>query len=104
MAAAAQRVIDDYIQGGWEVAYTDGSSDTHPQAGMVGGHGVYFGDLRDMAALLPTKEKQTNDRGELRAALHAIRVRNPQRRTLMCSDSPLVVMGATGKASKWATA
>ena len=101
MAATAQSVIDEYMQGGWEVAYTDGSSDTHPQAGMVGGYGVYFGDCGDMAAPLPTKEKQTISRGELRAALHAIRLRNPKRRTLICSDSQLVVMGATGKASKW---
>ena len=68
---------------------------------MVGGYGVYFGDQRDMAAPLPTTEKQTNNRGELRAALHAIRLRNPERRTLICSDSQLLVMGAIGKASKW---
>ena len=42
-----------------------------------------------------------NNRGEIRAALHAIRHRNPEKRTLICSDSQLVVMGATGKASKW---
>ena len=60
MAAAAQSVIDEYTQGGWEVVYTDGSSDTHPQAGMVGGYGVYFGDHRDPAApLQSTKGKPT---------------------------------------------
>ena len=101
MAAEAQRVIDEYTQGGWEVAYTDGSSESHPQAGMVGGYGVYFGDHRDMAAPLPTTERQTNNRGELRAALHAIRSQDPAQKTLICSDSQLVVMGVTSKASKW---
>ena len=98
MAAEAQSVIDEYIQGGWEVAYTDGTSEIHPQAGMVGGYAVYLGDHTDMAASLPITEKQTNNRG---AALHAIRRHNLHRRTLMCSDSQLVVMGATGKASNW---
>ena len=80
-------VIDEYMQGVWEVAYTDGSSKTHPQVGMVGGYGVYFGDHGDVAAPLPITEKQTNNRAELRAALHTIRLRKPERRTLICSDS-----------------
>ena len=40
-------------------------------------------------------------RGELLAAIHAIRHRIAHKRTLICSDSKLVIMGATGKASKW---
>ena len=51
---------------------------------MVGGYEVYFGDHRDTARCVPTKDKHTN-RGELLAALHAIRHRNPQRPTLICS-------------------
>ena len=65
LAAAAQSVIDEYTQGGWELAYTDGSLDTHPQVGMVGGYGVYFGDHTDLAAPLPVNEKQPNNRGEI---------------------------------------
>ena len=81
--------------------YMGGSSVTHPEAGMVGGYGVFFGDHRDTARYIPTEDKQTNHSGELLAALHAIRHRTPQQRTLICSDSKLVIMGAIGKASKW---
>ena len=35
------------------------------------------------------------------AAPHAIQHRNLQKRSRICSNSKLVVMGATGKASKW---
>ena len=68
---------------------------------MVGGFGVFFGDHRDTAQCIPINQKQINNRGELLAAIHAIRHRTPHKRTLICSDLKLVVMGATGKASKW---
>ena len=101
MAEAHQKVIDEYVAEGWEAIYPDGSSEVHPEAGMVGGFGVYFGDHRDTAQCIPITQKQTNNRGELLAAIHAIRHRTPHKRTLICSDSKLVVMGATRKASKW---
>ena len=37
---------------------------------------------------------------DLRVALHTIHQHNQRRHTLMC-DSQLVIMGTTGKASKW---
>ena len=40
MAAAHQKIIKEYVKEGWEVIYLDGSSETHPEAGMVGL--VYF--------------------------------------------------------------
>ena len=101
MAEAHQKVIDEYVTEGWEAIYPDGSSEVHPEAGMVGGFGVYFGDHRDTAQCIPITQKQTNNRGELLAAIHAICHRTPHKCTLICSDSKLVVMGATGKASKW---
>ena len=101
MAEAHQKVIDEYVAEGWKAIYPDGSSEVHPEAGMVGGFGVYFGDHRDTAQCIPISQKQTNNRGELLAAIHAICHRTPHKRTLICSDSKLVVMGATGKASKW---
>ena len=101
MAEAHQKVIDEYVAEGWEAIYPDGSSEVHPEAGIVGGFGVYFGDHRDTAQCIPITQKQTNNRGELLAAIHAIRHRTQHKRTLICSDSKLVVMGATGKASKW---
>ena len=101
MAEAHQKVIDEYVAEGWEAIYPDGSSQVHPEAGMVGGFGVYFGDHRDTAQCIPITQKQTNNRGELLAAIHAIPHRTRHKRTLICCDSKLVVMGATGKASKW---
>ena len=101
MAEAHHKVIEEYVAEGWEAIYPDGSSEVHPEAGMVGGFGVYFGDHRDTAQCIPITQKQTNNRGELLAAIHAIRHRTQHKRTLICSDSKLVVMGATGKASKW---
>ena len=41
MAAAHQKVIDEYEAEGWEAIYPDGSSETHPEAGMVGGSGYF---------------------------------------------------------------
>ena len=54
MAAAHQKVIDEYVAEGWEAIYPDGSSEIHPEAGMVGGFGVFFGDHRDTAQCIPT--------------------------------------------------
>ena len=71
MAEAHQKVIDEYVAEGWEAIYPDGSSEVHPEAGMVGGFGVYFGDHRDTAQCIPITQKQTNNRGELLAAIHA---------------------------------
>ena len=62
---------------------------------------MFFGDSRDTAEFIPVHEKQTNNRGELRAALRALQSRTRGKRTLICSDSLLVVNGALGKAQKW---
>ena len=96
-----ERIIARYAQAGWEIIYTDGSSEVHTSAGQVGGYGVFFGDSRDTAEFIPVHEKQTNNRGELRAALRALQSRTRGKRTLICSDSLLVVNGALGKAQKW---
>ena len=82
MAAAHQKIIDEYVAQGWEAIYPDGSSETHPEACMVGGFGVFFGDHRDTTQCIPVHQKQTNNRGELLAAIHAIRHRTAHKRTL----------------------
>ena len=46
-------MIDKYVHEGWEVIFLDGSSETHLEAGMVGGYGVFFGDHRDTALHIP---------------------------------------------------
>ena len=101
MAAAQQKIIDEYVAQAWEATYADGSSETHPKAGMVGGFGVFIGEHQDTAQCIPIHQKQTNNRGELLVAIHAIRHRTPHKRTLICSDPKKVVMGATSQASKW---
>ena len=99
MAASHKVLVHKYNQAGWEIIYTDGSSEDHPTVGWVGGYGVYFGDARDTTRHIPREERQTNNRGERRAALHAVQHRS--KRTLICSDSLLVVQGIMGKAQKW---
>ena len=79
----------------------DGSSELRPVAGRVGGYGVYFGDSRDVAQPPPTDEAQTNNRGELRAALAALRGHVRGTRSLICPDSTYVVDGVLGQAQKW---
>ena len=67
----------------------------------MGGYGVSFGDSRDTAEPIPVSEPQTNNRGELRAALRALQARSPDKPVLICPDSLLVVDGVHGKAQKW---
>ena len=44
LAAAHHKVIDEYVTEGWEAIYPDGSSETHREAGMVGGgRGIFRG-------------------------------------------------------------
>ena len=73
-----------------------------PHSGM--GRGVWSllrGFQRYMADFLPIHEKQTNNRGELRAALVALQKKTQAKQTLICPDSLLVVDGALSKAQKW---
>ena len=60
------------MNSGWEVIYLDGLSVEHEVVGRVGGYEVSFEDARDTAEPLPTTESQTNNGGELRAALRAL--------------------------------
>ena len=101
MVESRKVLVDKYRQAGWEIIYTDGSSKDHPTLGRVGGYWLYFGDTRDTATHIPREEWQTNNRGELRAALHAVQHKNKSKRTLICSNSLLVVQGIMGKAQKW---
>ena len=93
--------MEQYRQARWEIIYTDGSSADHPTVGRLGGFGVYFGNSHDTAQYIPAGEKQTNNRDELRAALHAVQHENTSKQTLACLDLLLVVQGVTGKAQKW---
>ena len=81
--------------------YLDGSSENYPTVGRVGGHGVFFGDERDLAEPLAPDEEQTNNRRELRAALVALQRHVRGTMSLICPDSTYVVDGMLGRAHKW---
>ena len=57
-------------EGGWTVAYTDGSA-KHVRGWMQAGYGVWYGvgHSRNHAAHVPTHERQSTSRGELRGVL-----------------------------------
>ena len=67
----------------------------------MGGYGVFFGDAQDVAEPLPLEEGQTNNRGELRAALAALQGHMRGSMSLICLDSTHVVEGVLGRAQKW---
>ena len=69
--------------------------------GRVGGYGLFLGDSKETAEPLPTNEQQTNNRGELRAALRPLQARTPGKPILICPDCLLVVDGVHGKVQKW---
>ena len=59
MAAAHQKVIDEYVAEGWEAIYPDGSSETHPEA-WWGGSGYFSGISGTRHNAYPSiKNKQT---------------------------------------------
>ena len=64
IAEAHQKVIDEYVAEGWEAIYPHGSSEVHPEAGMVGGFGVYLGitGTRHIASPSPRNEQITGER------------------------------------------
>ena len=60
-----------------------------------------FGDHRDVAEYIPLGEDQTNNRGELGAALYSVQGHRAGHRPLICPDSLLVVNGVLGWAQRW---
>ena len=68
--------------------------------GYVGGYGIYAPGLHAIGAHLPPGLRQTNNTAELYAAIQAIKL-FPSGKIAICTDSSLVVLGATGKAKKW---
>ena len=64
--------------------------------------GVFYGDNEVWNAPLPADQNQTNNRAELMAALHALRTRDPSRKTVLVSDSEFFVNGYNLYMKKWA--
>ena len=63
-----EAIIERYQKEGWDIIFPDASSEVHPKVGSDG-HMVFFRDAQDVAELLPPEEEQTNNRGEVVAAL-----------------------------------
>ena len=101
LAAQYEATIQTYREQGWDIIYPDGSSEKHPEVGWVGGYRVFFGDHRDTAEYIPLGEEQTNNRGELRAALRSLQGHREGHQSLICPDSLLVVNGVLGWAQRW---
>ena len=94
--------IQEYMSQGFTPVYTDGAS--QPPRGLlprVGGYGVFFGDGSGFSSPIPQSEPQTNNRGELRGALHALQTTPHDTKLLLISDSKYVVGGLLGGAHKW---
>ena len=101
VAAQFEATIQTYRAQGWDIIYPDGSSQKHPEWGWLGGYTVFFGDHRDTAEYIPLGKEQTNNRGELRAALCSVQGHREGHRSLICPNSLLVVNGVLGWAQLW---
>ncbi|EPY30177.1 ribonuclease HI [Strigomonas culicis] len=108
-----------------QVVYVDGACPNNGKAGAQAGYGGYYGDgdPRNFSRRLPPEEQQTNNRGEMRAVLHAIQqgfadagapvdfdaprvpdareVRRPLRPLEILSDSRYTINGLTSFYRKW---
>ena len=89
-------------QGGWTVAYTDGSAKTVRGWAQVG-FGVWFhrGSPRNHSAHVPISERQSVSRGELRGVLHAVLARRPGERLAVVMDSEYAFKGIMEWSPKW---
>ena len=88
---------------GWTLGFTDGSADTLPGGGQVGGFGGHIPALGlEFAHPLPTSEAQTNNRAELRAAIFLLEHTPPTvQKLLIATDSKYVRDGMQGSAYRW---
>ena len=62
---------------------------------------MFFGDHRGTAEYIPLGEEQTNNRGELWAALRSLQGHREGYQSLICPDPLLVVNGVLGWAQRW---
>ena len=89
-------------QGGWTVAYTDGSAKT-VRVWAQAGFGVWFhrGSPRNHSAHVPISKRQSVSRGGLRGVLHAVLARRPGERLAVVMDSEYVFKGIMEWSPKW---
>ena len=69
--------------------------------GFVGGYGIYSKGNLAISAYLTTHLRQTNNIAEIYAALQTLKLFSTGK-VAVCTDSSLVLLGATRRAKKWA--
>ena len=91
-----------WSRGGWTAAYTDGSSKT-VRGWAQAGFGVWFHreSPRNHSAHVPTNERQSVSKGELRGVLHVILARRSGERLAVDMDSEYVFKGIMEWSPKW---
>ena len=99
-SAKLEALICNLEEQGFHIVYTDGSAEKVAKIGYVAGYGIYAPGLHAIGAHLPPGLQQTNNTAELFAAIQAIKL-FPSGKIAICTDSSLVFLGATGKATKW---
>ena len=87
---------------GWRLVYTDGSA-KQLRGWWQADCGVWFGEGEDknVGAPVPTHERQSLSRGELRDVLYALEGRRGGERMLVILDSEYMYKGITEWSVKW---
>lgn len=87
------------------VIYADGACPNNGCEGAVAGYGAIIrnpqGDCLELAGPVPKSDSQTNSRGELLAALYALRKPKNNTSVLLLSDSQLVIKGINEWLNGW---
>lgn len=87
------------------VIYADGACLNNGQEGAVAGYGAILrnplGDCLELAGPVPKSDPQTNNRGELLAALYALSKPRDNAPVLLLSDSQLVIKGINEWLDGW---
>ena len=96
-----EHLIERDVQAGWEVIFPNGSSENYPVAGQVGGYGVLLGDHRDVAEFIPVIWRQSNSRGELRAAVRALQGKTIEKQTSSARTHCWLSTGLKWKRHGW---
>lgn len=87
------------------VIYADGACPNNGREGAVAGYGAIIrnpqGEFLELAGPVPKSDSQTNNRGELLAALYALRGLRNNSSVLLFSDSQLVIKGINEWLDGW---
>lgn len=87
------------------VIYADGACPNNGREGAVAGFGAILrnpqGDYLELAGPVPKSDPQTNNRGELLAALYALSKPKDNALVLLFSDSQLVIKGINEWLDGW---